>query len=66
MNLRNPAKLTRPRPERIMAGRSSMKKGSGVYNLATANRAVGANNMTVSIARNRLVDFLYFINGLWQ
>jgi hypothetical protein len=37
-----------------------MKKGSGVYNLATAYNAGGAINMTVSIAKNRRIDFLDF------
>jgi hypothetical protein len=60
VNLKNPAKLIKPKPPRIMAGSSSMKKGSGVYNLTTAYKAGGANSITVSIAKNRRIDLLGF------
>ena len=58
--LRNPAKLIRPKPKRIMAGSSPMKNGSGVYNLAKPYKAGGANSMMESSARNRRIDFLVF------
>jgi hypothetical protein len=45
-----------------MAGSSSIKRGSGVYNLATAYNAGGANNITESIARKSRIDLLGFIN----
>jgi hypothetical protein len=52
VNLRNPARLIKPKPPRTIAGSSSMKKGSGVYNLAMAYKVGGASNITVSIAKN--------------
>jgi hypothetical protein len=37
-----------------------MKKGSGVYNLAMAYKAGGANSITASIAKNMRIEFFDF------